>query len=815
MKPVCCSLLFTAVVMLGTSQGPAASAAPRVVKRVLKSSSGGDNLLRPDGWQPWSKGFTREGRVIVCDNGSDARVQRGASQTVVLEQKTPLPILASASSRAFNVGGSRDREYSLYLDLLYTDGTPLWGQVSSFSVGTHDWQERRVLVIPEKPVRSVTVHLLLRRHTGKAWFRDARLEELRTPAGTLLFDGVPVTPVPPLPERGFELRDVAGDSDFVQVPDGGQALGIQLQTRVTPGPGGVRFVDVTVRETTGRDRAVSLVYGRKVGPGRVTWLQGPRTARPVSADREYTWTKSFHVGANGRLSRYPFAALATPDGGMGLGIDMAFPAFFRVGFNSGVRQLFLTWDLGFTREKPVAHLRFCEFTFDPKRGFRSALDRWYRIFPQHFRCRTPEQGLWMPFAKISKVERWQDFGFKFKEGNNEVPWDDAHNIITFRYTEPMTWWMPLPRERPRTPAAALEEVHRLAAQGNELRRRQARALLSSGMFDDVGGYAQLFRDTPWCNGVVWSMNSMPGIRGEVTDFKLKWGPEVKARLYGPKRKGDLDGEYVDSSEGYVTAELDYRREHFAAADTPLVYSWETREPAIFRGLVAFEYVRALAEDVHGMGKLMMANSTPSRLCWLAPWLDVMGTETNWNPGGKWRPMSDAELLYRRALCGPKPFCFLMNTDFAKFSHESVEKYMKRAVAYGMFPGFFSADASTGHYFTRPELYNRDRALFVKYVPICKRLAEAGWRPITNAWSNRKKIHVERFGERLFTVYNDGGRAMTARITLAGVTPGLSVRELISERTVEWTPATTRHGGRAAVCGLELEPGGLAVLELGR
>ena len=37
--------------------------------------------------------------------------------------------------------------------------------------------------------------------------------------------------------------------------------------------------------------------------------------------------------------------------------------------------------------------------------------------------------------------------------------------------------------------------------------------------------------------------------------------------------------------------------------------------------------------------------------------------------------------------------------------------MKRSLAYGMFPGYFSADASTGHYFKRPELYNRDRPLF--------------------------------------------------------------------------------------------------------
>ena len=71
---------------------------------------------------------------------------------------------------------------------------------------------------------------------------------------------------------------------------------------------------------------------------------------------------------------------------------------------------------------------------------------------------TPEQGLWMPFARISQVEGWKDFGFKFKEGNNETQWDDRHGIITFRYTEPMTWWMRMPKEMPRTMDAALAEL---------------------------------------------------------------------------------------------------------------------------------------------------------------------------------------------------------------------------------------------------------------------------------------------------------------------------------------------------------------------
>jgi hypothetical protein len=260
------------------------------------------------------------------------------------------------------------------------------------------------------------------------------------------------------------------------------------------------------------------------------------------------------------------------------------------------------------------------------------------------------------------------------------------------------------------------------------------------------------------------MNSMPGIPGEATDWKNKWNEAIRHRFYGPQAEGNLDGEYVDSSEGYVTDELDFRREHFAAADTPLTFSLDTRQPAIFRGLIAFEYVRALAREMHGDGRWMMANSTPWRLCWLAPMLDVLGTETNWHPG-RWTPMSDADLLYRRAMSKGKPFCFLMNTRFEDFPAELVERYMKRSLAYGMFPSFFSHNASEGHYFKRPELYERDRPLFRKYIPLCRRVAEAGWEPITQARSDDAQVYVERFGPRLLTVFNDSPQTRTASIRL--------------------------------------------------
>jgi hypothetical protein len=752
------------------------------IKRVLAGGNAGENLLKADAWRPWQRGFEVKNGVFVCDNASDANVQRGVSQSVSLNQTKPEPIIATAWSKADKVGGGRDSNYSLYLDLVYSDGSPLWGQVARFNIGTHDWEKAKVIVFPEKPVRSVSFHMLLRGHSGKASFRNPELRVLKPPAGACLFDGVPVS-LPDSAIEGFQVRDVAAASDFVRFER--HAMGLELECNKEQ-TAKATFFDITISDTTGKDRAVTLVYSIPAPAENTLWLQDPRRSLTVEANREYMNTGRFSAGTNGRLSRYPFAALVSDNQGIGIGIDMARPAFFRVGYNAASKELFIAYDIGLALEKSKARLRFCKFTFEPEWGFRAALEKYYEIFPEQFRCRTPEQGLWMPFAKISDVKGWQDFGFKFKEGNNETQWDDKNNIITFRYTEPMTWWMSMPKAMARTFESALAEARRLA---DEKSNRQAMALFTSGYHDQKGQFPARLEDTPWCNGAVWSINSMPKIEGEVTDFKNKWNPELRERLYGPKARGNLDGEYIDSSEGYVTDELDFRRDHFACGQTPLTFSLDSRKPAIFRGLISFEYIRDIAKDIHAMNKLMMANSTPHNLCWLMPQLDVIGTETDWHPNETWRPMSGSDMLYKRSLCKGKPYCFLMNTRFEQFSHELVEKYMKRSLAYGMFPGFFSHNASQGHYFTRPELYERDRDLFKKYVPLCKLVGEAGWEPVTLARSSDSRVYVERFGKKFLTVFNDSPEQRTVTIKLDGDTPQSS-KELISGRNIVWSNQRT-------------------------
>ncbi len=823
-----------ATVFLARPLPNASAAAPApVAKKVINlKTSDALRLVEPTGVGPYGDGFVEIDGVYVCDAGEATDKTLGVSRRYALNQTTATPIVATGWSRAENVGGSVGADYSLYIDLEYADGTALWGQTAPFAVGDADWTEERLAIFPEKPIKSVAFYGLFRNRSGRASFRDLELREMKLSSDFYLFDGVPVErdaqtgatkpgPRPTLGAPTFLLRDAAKNGDFLRVEKSGDVDGVRVA---------IDGLNVVLENLAPVDRALTFVCSISVpkfeqaGSAEKTpacvWLDDPRRSRPIAGDGEFIASRSVPEIGGGRLSHYPIGGFYAPqvalDGSdenadaFGFGVDPDYPAFYRIAFNAASNELYVAFDVALTPEKPTAELRFhfLSATAEPGEGFRALLDAYRRAFPEAFVVRAPNQGNWMPFAPISKVPNPEDFGFQFKEGNDEVAFDDSLGITTFRYTEPMTWWQTLPKETPKTVAAALEIAKKQAADGVAA----AQALLSCGHRDRNGQLCAIFLDTPWCDGAVWSLNDAPGLvklanEGKLGDaktptlggFETKWNDKIADELYGAplppssvsnsrtpadfaaaQSRPGLDGEYIDSSEGYVTALLDFDRSHFAGMRTPLVFDAKTKRPAIYRGLIAFEYVARIAKDVRARNRLAMANSTPGQFFWLAPQLDVVGTETNWNWNGRWSPMSDADLLYRRAVCYGKPYCFLMNTNFDELGADCVEKYMKRALAYGMFPGFFSADASTKHYFSNPTLFERDRPLFKKYMPLCKAVAEAGWQAQTGAKSNDDKVYVERFGQLsavdaasrssekscYFTVLNDSQEERTFEIAFS-------------------------------------------------
>ena len=758
-------------------------------------------VLGLDAARPYERGFTRDGDEIVVDNGDDAARRAGAVWSLALNQTEARPFTVRTEARCERgPGGTRTRAFSLYVDLVYMDGDHLWGQTADFAPDPQrGWRAGTVTVIPAKPVRSASVYCLYRGLPGRVRFRAPAVRILEQ-ADLALFDAQPVA-LGDLPrhEAGFLLCDVQrADDGYAPIPVGGEAKGVRLSVVETPAADGATY-RVTVEDRTGRDRALTLVYAWPLPAGDLVFEEDPRTAVPLADNApQRSDAQAMGCGAGG-LNRWPFGAVSVGGRGFALGINTAHPAYFRTAVHPRTRLLFIAFDLGLAPEKRTAAFAFHRFTFTG--GFRGALAAYAAREPDAFKTRVPEQGIWMPFRAIKSVENWQDFGFKFKEGNDETAWDDAHGIFTFRYTEPTTWWLSMDKAHGTnrfTMADCLAKVESLAAKGDP----RARAWRGSVMRDEDGARVGRVMDTPWCRGAIWLLSPLPDIAG-ICEYKVKNTEADFAKFYAKPFPVGQDGEYIDSAEGYLTPTLDFNRAVFAASDTPLVFSSdEDHRPALVKGLSMYESVRRTAARVWPRGRFVMANGVPGRWPWLPAYVDVGGTETQWiDEEGRWRPESHRSLLYKRALSMGKPYCYLQNVDFEKFAYADMENFMRHCVAYGLFPGCFSHNASEGHYFTRPEVYNRDRPLFKKYVPLCKMLSEAGWRPVnTLVASTDARVFVEQFGARYVTVFNSARATVKVRLTAKA---GARASEHVAGGEVSFADGVTT---------LELAPDAVRVLD---
>ena len=824
------------------------------VLRVVRTSEDATNLLRnagfeetqngqftgwqraPQGWRI-APGEGRSGSQALAVEAEDDAGWLGASQTLTLNRTNTAPIVVRGWSRSEDVSGGSDNDYSLYVDIIYQDGSPLWGQTGNFRTGTHDWEQREFVIVPEKPIRSLTLHCIFRGHSGRAWFDDVEVSETFAPAGAVLFQGTPMTIVPwtnPPPvapvsyttgdglkltfegERianlildgrelatdtasGFLVWDVGTNSDVHPFVDGECAeLGLRLNTTITAANDHLA-IEGRISATSTNDRAILLAFALPIETAGWRWHDDIRRARVIDGQGEYVNAAPVGAGTTGTLSVYPMACVEDDRSGLAVGLDMGRAAQYRIVYHAGPRQLLIVYDFGLVpdtaRFPSSADFRFVLFRFEPRWGFRAAWQKYMEIFADHFVVRSREQGIWMPFTDVSTVNGWEDFGFRYHEGNNNVGFDDQHGILSFRYTEPMTWWMPMAPELPRTEAAALRVRDDYAEGPPGSQQRMAVVSRSAAMLDAEGHPALLFRNEPWANGAVWSLNPNPGLPADPNAATVHWNDSVREQLYGPGAGDRLDGEYLDSLEGYVTANLNFRRDHFAHTTVPLTFALDSRRPALFKGLAVLEFTRWISDDLHRMGGLCFANGVPYRFSFLCPWLDVMGTETDWLVNGQYQAASHPQMSLWRTLAGRKPYLLLMNTDYDRFGTNHVERYFQRSLFYGMFPSMFSHNASENPYWRNPAWYERDRFLFQRYIPLIRRVAEAGWSPVTEATSSATSVLMERFGPATdgaiyYTLFNDGTTRASGTLSLTRETfeaqASMSATELVGVERLSWT-----------------------------
>ncbi len=978
---------WVALACLAAVLSPVVSqAASRVAKRVIRDDAAGmvECLVNggfeetteagrtASGWDYWQEGYsaeqdtTRSGAAAVRCSSTDPEPEYGAAQTVALNQTDPLPIVAGGWSKAEDVSGSPGSGYSVYVDITYTDGTPLWGQISAFDTGTHDWQRHEVLVVPEKPVRELNVYGLFRGHTGTVYFDDFSVRQLELAEGAQLFDGVPVMSGEPAqagPPMQLLVRDVAANSDFLApeltstspARDGMvreyacPELDLRIRTEWRTGvPKDGASVRGQVEDLRGEDRAIAVYVVESADFAGGEFGLDMRKSTRIDEAVTYSNSKQIGAGTNGRMSWYPIAPVWDDDRGLCVATSLGEPRVCRLAYDAGSLELYAAFDLGLSpaTSKFPSRATFTAVTypFDPDWGFRAALASYYALFPEYFEKRVEREGIWMPFTDIATVQDPDDFGFMFKEGDNNVAWDEAHEIYTFVYVEPMSHWLPLAPEVRRTYEAAVAEIERRAAT-----EAQSQATLQSGYWRANGSYHLWLLDAPWCDGAMLATNPDPdlcsdrpdlmtqakhefatidralerasqattgawraygdgfeevegvarngqrsagctneagqehgltqtvvvrqqdaaplvarawsradGVTGDdsidyslyldlvhtdgtstwghVTPFRTgthDWqqaevviGPEKPVQTVTlnlllrrqhtgqawfddvflgqegsdenllkhpgfevpptPSEPAELDGTYIDSYEMAAT-EQNYRREHWAYVDLPLTFSLTTREVCSLGIFHTYEFERELAKRMHARGKLTFANATLMNFAFPAHLLDVMGIETNWAPGGVYTPNSDEVMNFRRALCYRKPYCLLLNTDYNAFKPEWVELYFKRCTFYAIFPSFFSHNAADDPYWQNPALYNRDRPLFLKYIPVIRTLSRVGWEPIPHArvTEGGDGVYVERYGDDLadglyLTLFNDSRQASTFGLSIEadrlGLTAGAATAE---------------------------------------
>ncbi len=135
--------------------------------------------------------------VLMAAADEDVVFKGGRWRTFTYDAPTDEPIIFSGESRC---EGAHAQDYCLWLDIWYSDGTPVWGIRAEWPQGTHGWEKTVGAFVPKRPVKKIEMFALLRKGKGTAAFRDLKLER-REGEGEVLGGGHVMT------ERPYANRD--------------------------------------------------------------------------------------------------------------------------------------------------------------------------------------------------------------------------------------------------------------------------------------------------------------------------------------------------------------------------------------------------------------------------------------------------------------------------------------------------------------------------------------------------------------------------------------------------------------------------------
>jgi hypothetical protein len=608
----------------------------------------------------------------------------------------------------------------------------------------------------------------------------------------------------------WRVRDVAKGTDF----ESGDALQLNLRADHTPAAD-VFSSACTVTDATGGERAVTLALCIPLDATGGTWWDDPQRSRPIAGGKLFANLSDRSGGVDNAASLYPLAVIVTRDGrAIAVACPPDHPRLPRFVYDPANKELRAEFDFGLS---PVveaypsrADAKVVAFEVPAKWAFRQALARYYALYPEPFKRRVKTAGIWLPFDESGPVANAADFGFAFHEvADHQVTGPSAERIMrdderigcgSYVYTEPQSYWQQYAGDGKGTYEQRLAQLEREAKDGSPV----ARATLVSGAIRHDGRREIYIDDVAYTPQRPWGSNADPNVTDP--DGARNWPGKGRYEMdrlesmLGWLDKPDVgvDGVYVDSMEGWGEV-LNYNRDHWRVSKYPLTFDPRTKKPALLNFWGTVEFVKRIAEKSRERGMVLFGNDAFYRRWQLAPWVDVPGREYAWIEDGKFKPVEDSRYLFFRAMSGRKPYLMLMNNRYEDGS--MMEPYFQRSLFYAVFPSMFIGHAGMNEqsYFSNPAWYNRDRHLFKKYVPLIRKLDEAGWEPVPHASVDVETVRIERYGsaERnnlAITLHNTTDQPQRVTLTLEpelAVPAGAAATEWIREKPLTVSRADDR------------------------
>jgi len=509
----------------------------------------------------------------------------------------------------------------------------------------------------------------------------------------------------------------------------------------------------SIRDISGKDRAITLYFALPIEAIGWLWWDDIVEKRSIKEGKEYiNAEENCPFGANGKHSRYPLATISTEDKSLTIAIPMDKPVVHRLFYNPQTKQFIIAFDFALVKDTlkfpSHADFEFLIYTSDPRWGFRSALEKYYSLYPSFFVKRTKKEGGWYVWGNMKDTPEAAEAGFMFHwgpSGPEAVKYDNEKGFYSLQYNEIEFYQLSLGDfkenssyndaiERLMKSAegdkATLDILDKLSYTGGsgffgqmprkEYFRQISKAVLKSALYDENGKTICMIGNFPWIGnsgwGAIFPCNLDPDIPDGYGRFDMDVSYKSAFELY-KKQGARLDGFALDSYGGYGDDKrINFRREHFPYVDFPLTFSFKEKRPVIIQYFSLIEWTKALAERYHPQGLLLMANCAwghaPAFLTFAAPYLDVFGAEAPYHPD----PRFIRSIAYHKS-CTDLPYS------------PRPEWEVKFHLLYGIFPG-----------------HGNDLNLLKKYNPYLQILAKAGWEPVPYAYSDNEKILMERFGK---------------------------------------------------------------------